>query len=65
MDSSSERQPSLSLWRTVDFISGTISVESTKSGELVGMVAWDGVEPPTRGFSDQAENQPKKNDDAK
>jgi hypothetical protein len=28
------------------------------------VVAWDGIEPPTRGFSDQAENRKKKDDDA-
>jgi len=30
-----------------------------------GLVAWDGVEPPTRGFSAQAEDKLKKDDDAK
>jgi hypothetical protein len=29
-----------------------------------GLVAWDGVEPPTRGFSAQAEGHAKKDDDA-
>jgi len=29
------------------------------------LVAWDGVEPPTRGFSAQAKDEPQKDDDAK
>jgi hypothetical protein len=29
------------------------------------MVAWDGIEPPTRGFSGQADQAAKKKDDAK
>jgi hypothetical protein len=31
----------------------------------LGLVAWDGVEPPTRGFSAQAKTATKKDDDAK
>lgn len=30
-----------------------------------GMVAWDGGEPPTRGFSVESEDDPKKDDDGK
>jgi len=37
----------------------------SEGGNPRRLVAWDGVEPPTRGSSAQSESEPKKDDDAK